>query len=249
MASQKLCSSCNSSKRLPPNSSPCHVYLTQRPLAVPSAVDDTLQISNVGFYDVSDDVVLSAFAADTLFIHGSSKSGGRVWNIGETGDGTELSVSAEGCNTACLTRSKHAPFSDVSTVCDATCLSNNPLYESRFRGYNCGVGNPSKYGEGCRRCYMNRSEALVADESMATADTSTSQPDIHVVMCNTLKPPEAMTCSKPCDDDQDSVSYTHVDSDILLTQEKRSRRVCPNERVRRRDEKRARTTEKVSAYA
>lgn len=45
---------------------------------------DGRQISNVGFYDVSESEMVGAVETDTLFVHGSDSRGGSTWNKGET---------------------------------------------------------------------------------------------------------------------------------------------------------------------
>lgn len=45
---------------------------------------DEFQISNVGFYDVSEVEMMAAVTTDTLFVHGSNSRGGSVWNTGES---------------------------------------------------------------------------------------------------------------------------------------------------------------------
>jgi len=66
---------------------------------------DERQISNVGFYDVSESEVKGAVTADTLFIHGSDSRGGSKLNKGE-------STSADGIDVTIATRSANLMLSN-----------------------------------------------------------------------------------------------------------------------------------------
>lgn len=130
-----------------------------------------------------------------------------MWNTG-TSHRTELGFYSEGCTDACGWQDNPTSIGGVSSVCDATCLREDAQASSRFNGYGCGAGDPAKYGEGCRLCYHYVSDALAAEQALASEDTSTAWSDVHVIMCNTKHPPQSTTCSTACDDNRDTVRYS-----------------------------------------
>lgn len=74
----------------------------------------------------------------------------------------------------------------TSTVCDPTCTASG----SRFDGYLCGAGDSETFGAMCRMCYIDVAEAREAESKLAAG--------LHVIMCDTKRPPAAVECSDMC---------------------------------------------------
>ncbi|CAM9281756.1 unnamed protein product [Ectocarpus fasciculatus] len=163
----------------------------------------TKLITNVGFFDVNDAHVADAILQETLFIHGSTASGGGgVANA--TRQATPVHRSST-CTGACS--SMHSPGlpAGMSTVCDESCSTGWSPAGPRLRGHNCGAGDPSLYGSTCRSCYTDEKEALAVDRSLGNASSDSFVAGAHVVMCDTGEPPQAPTCSPACRSIADTV--------------------------------------------
>lgn len=161
------------------------------------------QISNVGVAKVSSDAVTDAVAGDTLFIHGSSVSGGSIDTRREASDHVaEQPEPKLMCESACGKEMLGLP-EGMSTVCDATCS----VEEARFGGFLCGAGNTRKYGAMCRMCYVDLDVAIQADRKLrVSSDHQGDSGAMHVIMCDTLKPPQVSGCSEECSRRKDTVS-------------------------------------------
>lgn len=158
-----------------------------------------LQIANVGYEKIDADAIGNAVASDTLFIHGSSIEGGsrELSNHGSVGAREPDAM----CEPLCSDPSTAALMpTGVSTVCDASCGTNN-----RFDGYLCGAGDSIKYGNSCRLCYTDQTAALEAEANLRSRGEDTDE-EKHVIMCDTLRPPSAVECSSKCDEKKDTVS-------------------------------------------
>ncbi|CAM9459802.1 unnamed protein product [Scytosiphon promiscuus] len=89
----------------------------------------------------------------------------------------------------------------TSTVCDATCVADGAGNVGSFSGLLCGAGDPKRFGSACRLCYVDLDEAREAErrgprKSSLTffgAESHVQPPpqQQHVVMCDTMRPPEA----------------------------------------------------------
>lgn len=116
-----------------------------------------------------------------------------------------------GCQHACGNDAVGLP-DGTSTVCDTTCSVEN----ARFDGFLCGAGDVTKYGDMCRMCYVNRNEALKADRLLRpSGDGSNDSEARHVIMCDTLRPPEASECSDECTLRKNTVSALNLEVGIV----------------------------------
>lgn len=84
----------------------------------------------------------------------------------------------------------------TSTFCDPTCTA---ALDSRFGGYLCGAGDSERFGATCRMCYMDVEEARKAERTLSDSD------GLHVVMCDTQRPPAALECGDKCGIKKDTV--------------------------------------------
>ncbi|CBJ30864.1 hypothetical protein Esi_0218_0031 [Ectocarpus siliculosus] len=162
------------------------------------------EISNVGFFDVSDKHVAQAISQETLFIHGSSHSGGSA-AISSPPKASASDINTLSCTGACGSEHSAQVRTGASTFCDESCSTGWSPAGPRLGGHNCGAGDPSQYGSTCRLCYTNEDEALAADRTLASLSTDPSTPDAHVVMCDTTQPPQASRCTTACQDMADTV--------------------------------------------
>lgn len=194
------------------------------------------QIANVGFIDVDRDAVLNAISQDTLFIHGSAKSGGsqkflgtevpdKKLDDGATADQNGI-TKTEGvlCMPACGV-DKASPSGEedrlpgISQACDRTCLPGKQGV--RFDGHLCGAGNASVYGEACRTCFTDEVKAIKEDKRLRLEEDEQREErgddgkddeekedflGKHVIMCDTMRPPTALGCSAKCNIKVDTVS-------------------------------------------
>ncbi|CAB1106307.1 unnamed protein product [Ectocarpus sp. CCAP 1310/34] len=161
-------------------------------------------ISNVGFFDVSDKHVAQAISQETLFIHGSSHSGGSA-EVSTPNKASASDPNTLSCTGACGSEHSGKVGTGASTFCDESCSTGWSPAGPRLGGHNCGAGDPSQYGSNCRLCYTNEDEALAADRTLASLSTDPSTPDAHVVMCDTTQPPQASRCTTACQDMTDTV--------------------------------------------
>lgn len=152
-------------------------------------------------------------AGNTLFIHGSLSGGGSSKFLGSSVKKTASKSRAESwktslhdCKLPCGTPNVELNVPGTSTVCDSTCRAgaNGP----RFGGLLCGAENEEKYGAHCRLCYEDVAEARKAEAALR-ADNRTVEPNRranHVIMCTTMRPPNAAQCSSKCSRKTDTVS-------------------------------------------
>ncbi|CAM9729877.1 unnamed protein product [Scytosiphon promiscuus] len=123
------------------------------------------------------------------------------------GGGGDFSPSTAGCKTECGSGVFDAGDGDaggdagglfLSTVCDHSCGSE----ESggwRFGGRSCGAGDEDRYGSHCRLCYVDADEALKAERLLESQQRQAGHDGgQHVVMCDTMRPPESPNCSLKC---------------------------------------------------
>ena len=107
------------------------------------------------------------------------------------------------CNAAC--GGEHAAGLPVgtSTVCDDTCAGKS----TRFDGFLCGAGDTDRFGSMCRLCFVDGEEARRQEQSLALtrSDLEGGKEASHVVMCDTMRPPEAAECSDKCGRKKDTV--------------------------------------------
>lgn len=169
----------------------------------------------MGYERVDKNAVSDAIAGQTLFIHGNSISG-RIINPVEgtatisagTSHVTLVPLDQNDeplCESPCGIDVVGLP-QGTSTVCDPSCSS----YEDRFGGFLCGAGDAIKYGAMCRLCYTDIATAMEAERQiMASHGDSESEPT-HVIMCDTMRPPEAPGCSDECNIKKDTVSLSDI---------------------------------------
>lgn len=96
--------------------------------------------------------------------------------------------------------------SGLYTVCDHTCAS---ILRGGWQigGQSCGAGDEGRYGSHCRLCYKDASEALRADRLLESrARQAGHEGGQHVIMCDTMRPPESANCSPKCATKLDTVS-------------------------------------------
>lgn len=141
-------------------------------------------------------MVETAISADTLFIHGSSVGGGSLAHHASK-EASEIHISAN-CTSACGSAISGKLGADMGAFCDPSCSSKWSPAGPRFDGHNCGAGDASEYGESCRLCYTNQTYALGVDRELAPSG-------LHVVMCDTKNPPQALECSDDCQSTTDAV--------------------------------------------
>ena len=174
----------------------------------------SFQISYVGNEHVDHSTVSDAVAGETLFIHGSRVEEGSLASLEASKRGRKQTLSGRRfsedaktpptCNAAC--GSEGAPGLPVgtSTVCDDTCAGES----TRFGGFLCGADDPDRFGSMCRICFVDVEEARRQEQSMSLgwSDIEGGEEASHVVMCDTMRPPEAAECSDKCGRKKDTVS-------------------------------------------
>lgn len=173
------------------------------------------QIANVGFLDVDNRTVGHAVASDTLFIHGSLTGGGGTQFLAKKsskennalqrrsggGDGED-----EVCKAPCGTTNAVLGIDGTSTVCDNSCDPTGP-YGARFDGRFCGAGNATIFGSHCRVCFYELEAARRSELALQGGnDSPDAAQEQHVIMCESLRPPEAADCSIKCAMKTDTVS-------------------------------------------
>lgn len=98
---------------------------------------------------------------------------------------------------------------DMATVCDhATCSAAAAgSVDGKSGAWSCGAGDEERFGKHCRPCYFDAAEALKADRVLRNQTREAGDDQAHhVIMCDTLRPPEASTCNLKCATKQDTVS-------------------------------------------
>ena len=91
------------------------------------------------------------------------------------------------------------------TVCDHAACSLAGGW--RARENLCGAGDEEKFGRHCRACYLDEGEALEADRLLeAQARQAGQDGGQHVIMCDTMRPPQSTDCSLKCATKSDTVS-------------------------------------------
>lgn len=163
----------------------------------------------MGFDHVNHDSVSNAVASNTLFIHGSRVDEGNIASLKATEESADrsgsLRATAEarsGCFSACGGGDDSGLPDGLSTVCDDTCAGSG----ARFGGFLCGAGDADKFGETCRLCYT---DVYLANQMQAklmkSTDVLEGEETRHVIMCDTMRPPEALECSDHCASKKDTV--------------------------------------------
>lgn len=184
--------------------------------ACPRCSTHPCQISYVGYEHVDHSTVSDAVAGQTLFIHGSRVDEGNLASLDATkherlqafASGRRLSDDTEtpppACNAACGIDVAGLPVG-TSTVCDDTCDGAS----ARFDGLLCGAGDSDRFGPMCRLCYVDVGEARRQEQSLALmrSDVEGGPEASHVIMCDTMRPPEAAECSEKCGLKKDTVSH------------------------------------------
>ena len=174
------------------------------------------QISYVGYEHVDHGTVSDAVAGHTLFIHGSRVDEGSLASLEATKDERKQTIASRrhlsddtatpppACNAACGSGDAAVLPVGTSTVCDDTCAGESP----RFGGFGCGAGHSDTFGSMCRLCFVDVEEARRHEQSLALmrADLEEGQEASHVIMCDTMRPPEAAECSGKCGRKKDTVS-------------------------------------------
>ena len=174
------------------------------------------QISYVGFEHVDHTTVSNAVAGQTLFIHGSRVDEGNLASLNATkhernqASSSLHSLAEDGetpgaaCNAACGSTDTAGLPAGAATVCDDTCAGDS----GRFGGFLCGAGDSERFGYMCRLCYVDIEEARREEQLLALArsDVKVEQEAAHVIMCDTMRPPEAAECSDKCGRKKDTVS-------------------------------------------
>lgn len=159
-----------------------------------------------------------AVAGQTLFIHGSrvdegnlaslksilkAKEGDRYVRTPALATGRRLSAETPAvCHDTCGSADTAGLPPGTSTVCDNTCAGDS----ARFGGFLCGAGDSDKFGFMCRLCYTDADEARREEQSLALARPEGDQEASHVIMCDTMRPPDAADCSDKCGRKDDTVS-------------------------------------------
>ena len=183
---------------------------------VPPCLTRWNQISYVGFEHVDHTTVSDAIAGQTLFIHGSRVEEGNMASLKATKHERKLAyassrrlsddtdVPSAVCNAACGSADITGLPVGTSTVCDDTCTAES----SRFGGFLCGASDAEKFGYMCRLCYVDVEVARREEQSLALtrSDLEGEQEAPHVIMCDTMRPPEAAECSDKCGRKKDTVS-------------------------------------------
>lgn len=162
----------------------CNLHVT------PSRETYQPQVSKVDIGDKEGEGIAKEIPRDTIFLRRRDKSTGPMSNAAEG--------STYECRPACGSEETTVEGNVSSTVCDATCMNGHPWMGIRFEGHNCGAGDPLKYGESCRLCYNDQHAALDADRALTASNGMSWISHGHVIMCDTKRPPEAMTCSREC---------------------------------------------------
>lgn len=115
---------------------------------------------------------------------------------------TVASEPLEGsCSSACGNQDTQglAPLG-TSTVCDKTCAIGAP-----YDDYLCGAGNPEKFGSMCRLCYTDVDEARKVELDLQVDSVDGNETKKHVIMCDTMQPPELDDCTDECARSEDAV--------------------------------------------
>lgn len=161
--------------------------------------------------DVDQPTILKAVESDTLFIHGSRTGGGGSMFKTEAiagdvskalGSGGRRGVASENCKGACGAADPEFAAQGRSTACDRTCYPGQG--GARFGGFMCGAGDAQRYGSHCRVCYHDVDEARRADNFLPGGNGAAAD-SWHVVMCDTLLPPQPAVCSAKCAMKDDTV--------------------------------------------
>lgn len=166
------------------------------------------QISYVGNEHVDHTTVSDAVAGQTLFIHGSMVEEGNLESLKATrkatAGGHRLFDDGALCHSACGSEDYAGLPVGTATVCDDTCSGES----TRFGGFLCGAGDSDRFGSMCRLCYVDVEEARKREQSLALARSpgEGQQENSHVIMCDTMRPPEASDCSDECGIKKDTVT-------------------------------------------
>lgn len=120
---------------------------------------------------------------------------------------SDVAPSSETCSSACGSSAETGLLTGTSTVCDETCAVG------RFGSLLCGAGDAHKYGAMCRLCYTDLIQAHEMERSLRAiaSDPHEDGGEVqHVIMCDTMRPPEAAACSSKCSRKRNTVSDAAV---------------------------------------
>ena len=174
------------------------------------------QISYVGTEHVDHSTVSDAVAGQTLFVHGSRVDEGNLASLKATKHerkqtrasvrrlSDDIETPPPACNAACGSETISGLPVGTSTVCDDTCAGKF----TRFGGFLCGAGDSDRFGSMCRLCFVDVEEARRQEQSLALtrSDIEGGEEASHIIMCDTMRPPEAAGCSDKCGRKRDTVS-------------------------------------------
>lgn len=165
-----------------------------------------------------------------MFIHGSMSGGGGTQFVSDHARAVAAAAALERGETTTAATAESSRLSSVapgesrpgaagcqpecggavregvlSTVCDPVACSSAGGW--RVGGMLCGAGDEERYGMGCRQCYLDNDEALRAERLLESqARQSGHEGGQHVIMCDTMRPPQSTNCSKKCATKLDTVS-------------------------------------------
>lgn len=195
-------------------------FLDVDPLTVGNAVaSETMfihgSLSGGGGSQFVSDRARAAAAATAL-----AKSGGKIStqaaeSLRLTGSSVAAANTAVGCRPECGSSADSAGSADgrPPTVCDPVGCRSAAATEGWSGlidgGKVCGAGDEERYGSDCRRCYVDTGEALEAERLLESqARQAGLEGGRHVIMCDTLRPPQSTNCSLKCATKVDTVSYS-----------------------------------------
>lgn len=176
------------------------------------------QISYLGTEHVDTSIVSDAVAGHTLFIQDNKAEDKKIASIKTASEQTSKGLpqafashqplretvvpeSLEpSCLRACGDRGTQGLPLGTSTVCDKTCVIG-----ARYGGFLCGAGNLEKFGSMCRLCYTDVNEALRVERDLQAGSIDGSETNKHVVMCETMQPPELEDCTDECARSEEAV--------------------------------------------
>lgn len=149
---------------------------------------------------VSRGGLVSTTAAESLKLAGSS--------VATAAAGSQPPSATVGCRPECGSAGSGG---GPSTVCDPEGCSAADGGSGRVGDGLCGAGDEERYGGHCRRCYMDADEAIEAERVLERqAGQAGQEGGQHVVMCDTLRPPQSTNCSLKCAAKVDTVSIIHA---------------------------------------
>lgn len=163
-----------------------------------------IQISNVGFHDVSNQDVSNALTVNTMLIHGSTKSLGSITNT--VSRPTDDDARFIGCSSSCGFHDEVGASLGLSSFCDTTtCAHHDIPTGSISKRLGCGAGDPTKFGPACRLCVTEGLEKLDEKYTRLQRHLTSRIPDVSIIMCPSNMTSKFVTCSQQCSDELDTV--------------------------------------------